>query len=251
MKKLASLLCVTVLLTAAAAANADIQVYAGSIYDVYMTVPVPVGANPAGEALFGVEIKVVNISGDSDYDPAGFNGSSDPYTGFTTPVEAGFHQQEITGLVATAVLDGPPSNIATAIDTHFNFYAGDILSVDPPGDPDPGAPSETTNLAASVEPVDATGPFGGFATVSFGDRMFGTFSVIGGAAADVDGDGDPTTWNLLHIAAKWGTQVHMNFFMTGVKGPEIIVGDFNIVPEPATMGLLAMGGVAALLRRRR
>jgi hypothetical protein len=101
------------------------------------------------------------------------------------------------------------------------------------------------------------------ALVSFGDRLFGNFSVVGGPAADVDGDADPTTWELAWFAVPGhdrltpppypiSTTIYMNFFVTGIDPGEMIVGDFTvpIIPEPATMSLLALGGISLLRKRR-
>jgi hypothetical protein len=203
-------------------------VYSGDFYDVLVSAPAPVGANPDGETLYGIDVTVVNTSGEAGYNPAGFNGSQDPWTGFSTLEGAQLHQQHIPGLLETATLDGPPNDIAKDIDTHFNFYANQVLPLDPPGDPDPGAPTETTAVETSDEPVNATGGFAGLAETDFGDRIFGNFGVLGGGNANIDGDGDPTTWTLLHISAKWGTAINMNFFITGVGGSEVIDGVFYL-----------------------
>lgn len=223
----------------AAAAGADHVVWSGSIYDVVITDPVPVGANPDGEALVGFMLKIVNTSGNSGYDPAGFNGSASGRTGITTATPL-LHSQQF---VSTPTLDEEiAGNVtATLIDTHFNFMVTDMLYVGT-------APSETNSLAASVEPGDATGPLAAMATTGFGDRMHGNFAVVGGAAADVDGDGDPTTWQLAWIVVPMPVTIDMNFFTTGIKGGEAVVGSF--IPEPATLSLLAIGAVGLLRKRR-
>lgn len=75
----------------AAAAGGDITVYSGTIYDVVITNPAPVGANPGGEALVGFSLKIVNTTGNPAYDPAGFNGMAvSGYTG----ISGALHQQD-------------------------------------------------------------------------------------------------------------------------------------------------------------
>ena len=254
MKRIVSLISVAIMLTTAVVANADITVFSGSIYDVVITDPTPVGINPAGENLMGSMMSIVNKTGLSGYDPAGFNGNSwaesnpsapdgPDYTGIT----GAFHNQYLVMDGTSPTLDDP--DFATTIDTHFNLLSGDVLFVG-------FGPSETNNLPAgpTAEPFDATGPWAAFAMTDFGDRVYGNFAVNGGTLADVDGDGDPTTWQFLYIVAPTDSIVTMDFFVTGgVSGfeGEDVSGSFPVVPEPATMSLLAIGGIGALLRRRK
>jgi hypothetical protein len=225
MKKLASLLSVAIMLTTAGVASADIVVYTGPQYTVSYTNPVPVGANPGGEALVGFMMKIKNTTGDATRNPAGFDGATGGRLGFYTDDPLLHHQDFTTSPTLSQELAG--NTTATLIDSHFNFLATDVLFVGT-------APSETNDLAASVEPLDATGPFSFAATVDFGNRMFGNFSVLGGAAADVDGDADPTTWELLYLVAKLGDTINMNFFVTGINPGETIVDSFVVTPEPVT-----------------
>ena len=243
MKRIVSLISVAIMLTTAVAANADMTVFSGSIYDVVITTPAPVGINPAGENLLGFMLKIVNTTGNPVFDPAGFNGNtpleSNP-SNPTGPTYSGitgvFHNQYL-------VMDGTSPTIddldfATDIDTHFNLLNGDVLIVGT-------GPSETNNLPAgpTAEPFNATGPWAAFAMTDFGDRLHGNFALNGGAAGPV--------WELAYIAAPMNSVVVMEFFVTGVGGGEDVVGSFPVVPEPATMSLLAIGGIGALLRRRK
>ena len=243
MKRIVSLISVAIMLTTAAVASADMTVFSGSIYDVVITNPTPVGANPAGENLMGFMLKIVNTTGNSAFDPGGFNGNtpleSNP-SNPTGPTYAGimgvFHNQYLVMDGTSPTIDDP--DFATSIDTHFNLLTGDVLLVGK-------GPTETNNLPAgpTAEPFDATGPWAAFAMTDFGDRLYGNFALNGGAAGPV--------WELAYIAAPMGSTVFMEFFVTGVGGGEDVVGSFPVVPEPATMSLLAIGGIGALLRRRK
>jgi len=255
MKKRTIVAIAAVGLLAAGAAEAETTVYSGAIYDVIIEphlFGVDVGLpNPGGEDLVGVMLKIRNKSGDPLLNPSGFDGVTGARLGFYTmePDDRGLHHQHF-GMTPTLDEEMPGNVTATLIDTHFNFMAADVLFVGT-------APSETNNLAPSAEPPDATGPFGGFATVAFGNRLYGNFAVVGGAAADVDGDGDPATWELAWFAVPGcvptseSTTIFMNFFVTGFNPGEVIVGQFLIAPpEPATMSLLALGGISLLRKRR-
>jgi len=254
MKRIVGLLSVAIMLMTAGVASAgELIVYSGAVYDVLISdVPqMDVGAtNPGGENLIGFMLKIRNTTGDPLHDPYAFDGVSGTRLGLYT-LEPELHNQRVA---STPTLDEEyaGNTIITLIDTHFNFMAADVVFVGT-------APSETNNLATSVEPPDASGPYvdywvatGGI-MVGFGDRLYGNFAVVGGAAADVDGDGDPTTWELAWFAVPQDTTIYMNFFATSFSPGEVIVGEFTVpvIPEPATMSLLALGGIGALIRRRK
>jgi len=257
MKRIVGLLSVAIMLmmTGGVASAGELLVYSGPIYDVLIeeAPQMDVGVlNPGGEDLIGFMLKIRNTTGDPGHDPYAFDGVTGTRLGLYT-LEPKLHNQQF-GSTPTLDEEVVGNVTATLIDTHFNFMAADVLFVGT-------APSETNSLAPSVEPKDATGLISGSATVAFGDRLYGNFAVVGGAAADVDGDADPTTWELAWFAVPGyppdgsgvTTTIYMNFFATSFDPGEVIVGSFTvpIVPEPATMSLLALGGIGALIRRRK
>ena len=130
--------------------------------------------------------------------------------------------------------------MADGLDTHFN-----VTSVQ-----GPLAPTETDNLLVSDIPDSMPGA----TNYSFGDSLQGVFS-------DLAPRGDLTTpWALAQLV------VFAEDLLPGAANPVTFKGDvggsdigdsfdFTIlsteIPEPATMSLLAIGGVAALIRRRK
>ena len=245
MKRFAVMLLAAALLTGVA--SADIQVYSGSVYDAFITDPVPVG--DGSEGLVGFTLYFVNTTGDSakafdtfdDVSNASFTGIT---PGPANPL--GLHQHDSTLLTSfSPTLSN--ANYATAIDSHFLVQDSNLLNV--------VAPNETRLVAPSAEASDAGIPFDGFADTSFGNYM-------GGAFADSTAAGVATR-NLVYlvipdpggtlegVAYMDATSVVDSFFLgSGPGGGEVV--QFGIgVPEPATMSLLAIGGVAALIRRRK
>ncbi len=287
MKRIASLLSVALILAMATGASAGIvynHTIEGGSYDIVISEVLPVGAGAAGENLVAFTLSIVNMSGDPLRNPAAFDGNTPKetrpldtdntnwlglptYTGITTgpttadyvagtpgdyPVivegDPGFHQQFMVGPTGTPTIDDP--DFATTIDTHFLVSTAAILT------PNTG-PSEEFNIGnpwlSTNEPSDENpaSPFAWMVATDFGNRLFGQFTLNGGAAADFDGDGDPTTWKLAYIVTTIDETIFMNF-QVGSAGAasEDIVGSFA-VPEPATMSMLAFGGIAALIRRRK
>ncbi|HDZ20079.1 MAG TPA: PEP-CTERM sorting domain-containing protein, partial [Phycisphaerae bacterium] len=58
------------------------------------------------------------------------------------------------------------------------------------------------------------------------------------------------TLDLANIVVPFGETVTLLFFMNGTGGGEVIDTSFTVpIPEPATMGLLVLGGLAMLRRR--
>lgn len=226
MKKFVVLL-LTLGLTAGAA-EADLLVFSGSIYDVFFTTPVSVG--DGSEDLLAFTLTAINTTGDPGYDPSAFDGISFGYTGITGML----HQHYSTVLepppLATATLD---SAYATAIDTHFLFPLASMLIVT--------APSEDVSFAPSAEATDAPVPFDAFADTDFGTYLTGAFEVTAAPVLDLAYVVVPA-----HSGHSFWSPVKLDFYLSGTKGGEYIYD----IPEPATLALLSLGGVALLRRKR-
>jgi hypothetical protein len=240
----ALLLTVAVTLMIGGPAVADILLISGSVYDVFITDPVAVG--DGSENLIAFDLKIVNNTGDAGYDASAFDGVAFGYTGITSGVfnsGTGLHQQYSTVLQPTSpTLDG---NYASATDTHFLDVTANMLVVTPPSEAmnDIGPSSEASD---ALPPFNDVGTFG--ASTDFGSQLTGTFAV----------DATPSL-SLAHLVIRdtpalfawsFGTgQVSFDFFISGTKGGEVIRFDLGL-PEPATLGLLALGGLTLLKRRR-
>jgi hypothetical protein len=218
MKTLRGFLIAAVMLAMTNAAAGDILIFSGAVYDLFITDPAPVGANPGGEALVGFDLYFVNTTGLPAFDASAFDGVAFGYTGITSGMfnaGTGLHQQYSIALATTTETLG--SSYASAIDTHFMDTLGGMLVITAPSETQltgtfalTAAPSLTV---AHIVIRDPGGPLGGMA--------FGT-GVVG-----------------------------LDFFMSGTGGGETFLLDIGVIPEPATMSLLAIGGVGALIRRKR
>jgi hypothetical protein len=244
MKRIAVMLLAAALLTGVA--SADIQVYTGTVYDAFITDPVAVGdgsENLIGFTLYFVNKDVVSKAFDT------FDDVSNPlFTGITAgALGKGLHQHDSTLLGSfSPTLSNP--NYATAIDSHFLVLDGNLLNVQ--------APNEDRLVAPSLEASDAGVPFDGFGDTSFGTHMGGAFADSTAAGVSprnlaylvVQDPGLPLTG----VAYLDALSVVDNFYLgSGPGGGEVLQFGIGVLPEPATMSLLAIGGIAALIRRRK
>ena len=231
MKKIACLLSAVLML--AGAAHADILVFDGVEYDVFITDPVPVGTT-----LVSFDLVVTNMTGDAGKNPSGLMANTNALgsMGFFGDL----HQHDWALVSFTSPMNDNPS-FADAFDTHFLFGPADIVTA--------VAPTEDSGLAPSAEPA------------ALGDHSFGSF-LTGGVA--LLGGNPSASWSIAQFVIEdpgapivgaalgaEGSVLDAFFQVAGAEGGKENIGFSLVVPEPATMSLLAVGGVAALIRRRK
>ncbi|MHC4563530.1 MAG: PEP-CTERM sorting domain-containing protein, partial [Planctomycetota bacterium] len=78
--------------------------------------------------------------------------------------------------------------------------------------------------------------YGYYGYVLFGDNLTGSMAIVNVGA----------TWDIAQVVTNDVGSIEAFFFLSGVTGGEIIQIP---IPEPATMGLLTLGGLALLKRR--
>ena len=228
MKRIAVMLLVAAVF--AGTANADILLFSGARYDVSITDPVNVCAG-----LIAFTLQFTNNTGDAGFDAGSVDGVYFGYTGITGDL----HQEYSAAL--EPITPTSDKTFASAIDTHFVDSSASMLVVSPA--------TEDNGVAPSGEAPLTPPPFDAFAATSFGSFLTGVFAVDAAPVFDlayivIEDPGQPL--QLVTV----DPLVNVDLFVSGTKGGEIF--DFMIgVPEPATMSLLAIGGLAALIRRRK
>ncbi len=231
MKRIAVMLLVAAVF--AGTANADILLFSGARYDVSITDPVAVG--DGSEGLVSFVLKFTNTTGDAGYDAGSVDGVYFGYTGISSQL----HQETSPALSPTSPT--ADNTFATVIDTHFMDIAGDMLVVSPA--------TEDTDVLVSSEAPAVAPPFDAFSHTSFGSNLTGVFAVDAAPVFDLAQVVVPASIITGYDVMPTGW-IHVDLFVSGTKGGEA----FNFwldVPEPATMSLLAIGGLAALIRRRK
>jgi hypothetical protein len=198
------------------AANADTLMFSGSFFDVFFTTPVAVG--DGSEGLVAFTIRAVNTTGNAGYDPTSFDGVAFGYTGIS-----GVLHQHRGPADSPDIVTFPAALAASinAIDTHF--LTDDTATA--------AVPLSENYLTDSAE-----GKFGYYGETWFGDNLTGAVAINHVGA----------TWDIAQVVTNDVGSVTTLFFLSGTAGGEVID-----IPEPATMGLLAIGGLGALIRRRK
>ena len=237
MKKIACLLSAVAVLTASAA-FADVTQWVGGIYEARITDPVVVGTTPAGGDLVAFDLIFENMSGDAGGNPYNLD-LGDDVTG--RGIFGNLHQQQVGAPfnLASPTLDG--GALSDGLDSHFNVFSADLLSlVDP---------VEDAFVSASAMPP--SGAYFGFESYSFGGFLKGLFSA---STARPDGPLRTVDWNVAQLVVSMDDLMAGTTMVTGAISGSSLIEEFSfpiIVPEPATMSLLAVGGIAALIRRKK
>ena len=238
MKKFICILSVVAICSVSA--MADYTVWSGATYDATISDPVVVGVTPSGGDLVSFTLTFTNTTGLAGADPYNIDvGDGETGRGIT----GNLHQQEVGSPfdLSSPTLD--EAALADGLDSHFNVFNADLLSlVDPVED--------AFVLASAMPP---SGAYFGFESYSFGSFLKGLFN----ASASRSGPSRTADWDIAQLVVPAedlllgaATPVHVNGGMSGSSLIEYF--DFDIViPEPATMSLLAVGGIAALIRRRK
>ena len=139
------------------------------------------------------------------------------------------------------------SVFATAIDTHWiaRGFRLDLFE-----------PSETYGVFDSSEPSDVEG-YSILAGTSFGNHLSGTFGTLHDDGRRIR---DPS-WTFAYLVSQPGETINFNLQIASMMAAEDVDVAFTIpeglgagaaaVPEPATLSLLLICGVAVLRNRRR
>lgn len=218
MRKLTALLVVGLLASTASAALSLQVVEEGDL-----------GVNVGGVDLAYAVLAIVSDAGGTPnaydggiYGPlvqAGQDNSGDP-----------FNQNKYSPLLG---INGWPADVME-LDSHFMSASGDPADILAQT-----APAESNDWSLGKDPI-----------YSYLDMGLDAGTGLTGVFTDTSAAGD--TWAFARIVGGLGTTVDIIGETASPEGEYAALEQgYTFVPEPATMSLLALGGVAALIRRKR
>jgi hypothetical protein len=214
MRKLSVLLAVALLANAAGAMTLD------------LTDEGPLGINDgAGNPLAYV---VVSVVGDSASEkPNAWDGVvSGPLHQLTATDDSGFSPVE----VLSPTLDFWGGDSDEVVDSHFLVYSANLVPITAPYEGNDGS------LGTTAFPPHHEGYDNG--------------TGLGGIFADTTADSQ--TWDVAYLVGVIDTTVNINAEIGAPNFDKLVVDqDYTFVPEPATLSLLGLGGLATLIRRKR
>jgi hypothetical protein len=204
----------------------------GTHYNLEMSSPVSVG--DGSEDLLAV-IFTARKANSLEAGPDTFDGTAGGRYGIGQGTD--LHHEQV-GDMTGAITDITPdeSEGESPIDSRFLVLDG-LVTVNAPDEPEISPTS--SNEASTGTFTFLTFDLG---ETGFGSPLTGAFGLSGGNSAD--------TWDFAYIVVKSGTVLDYNFGIFGGGFGDTFDGSVTI-PEPMTMSLLAIGGLGALIRRRK
>ena len=196
------------------------------------------GTVPGGGNLLAFDLIFENMSGNVGGNPYNLD-LGDAVTG--RGITGNLHQQEVGAPFNLSSPTLTAAALANSLDSHFNVFDADLLSL--------VAPVENAFLSSSA--MAPSGAYFGFESYSFGSFLKGLFNASTGRPA---GELRTTDWNVAHLVISEADLMAGTTMVKGAISGSSLIENFEfpiMVPEPATMSLLAVGGIAALIRRKK